>query len=112
MTEEKVAYLIPVRNVKKSKGVICSFLIVCSNRGRDAARDFLRSRPTRIDFIFDSAREVFIASLIADNPSEAHELHEQLKALKGVSKVDMGLLKEFLFVDGWLDQAVARKIAA
>ena len=112
MTEEKVAYLIPVRNVKKSKGVICSFLIICSERGRDAIQEFLRSTTARIDFIFDSAKEIFIATLIANNPSEANELHEQLKVLKGVSRVEMGLLKDFIFIDDWLDQAVARRIAA
>ena len=112
MTDEKVAYLIPVRNVKKSKGVICSFLVTCSERGRDAIREFLRSRPTRVDFIFDSAKELFIATLIANNPSEAHELHDQLKALEGISRVEMGLLNDFIFVDDWLDRAVARKIAA
>ena len=111
MTEEKVGYLIPVRNIKKLKGVICSFLIICSERGREAFQEFLRSTSARVDFIFDSAKEILIATLIANNPSEADELHEQLKVLKGVSRVEMGLLKDFIFVDDWLDQAVARRIS-
>jgi DNA-binding Lrp family transcriptional regulator len=112
MAEEKVAYLIPVRDIKKWKGIVCSFLIICSEQGRDAIRDFLRSRRTRVDFIFDSAMGTFIATLIANNLSEANELHEKLKALKGISRVEMGLLKEFVFVDDWLDRAVARRMAA
>ena len=112
MTQDKVAYLIPVRNVKKSKGIICSFLLLCSERGRAAIREFLGSQPARVDFIYDSAKGIFILTLIADNPSEADDLHDRLKALDGISEVRMGLLKDFIFVDDWLDQAVARRIAA
>jgi DNA-binding MarR family transcriptional regulator len=110
MTQEKVAYLIPVRNIKKSKGIICSFLIFCTDRGRAAIREYINSQPTRVDFIFDSAKGIFILTLVADNPSEANDLHERLKALDGITEVKMDLMKNFIFVDDWLDQAVARRI--
>lgn len=111
MTEAKVAYLIPVRNAKKAKGTICSFLFFCSESGREAIREFLRSQPVRVDFIYGSTKDIFISTLIANNPSEANEMQDQLKRLVGVSEVKMGLVNDFIFVDDWLDQRVARQIA-
>jgi DNA-binding Lrp family transcriptional regulator len=110
MIEAKVAYLIPVRNVRKSKGTICSFLILCTERGRRSIREFLGSHPARVDFIYDSAKDIFILTLITDNPSQVDDLHEQLNALDGISEVQVGLLKDFIFVDQWLDRAVERRI--
>jgi DNA-binding Lrp family transcriptional regulator len=110
MSDDKVAYLIPVRDVKKAKGVICSYLILCSEKGRKAAREFLTARPARVDFLYDSTKGIFIVTLVTDNLPEADSLCEQLRSLEGVEEVRMGLLNDFIFVDGWLDQAVARRV--
>ncbi len=110
MTEEKVAYLIPVRNVKKSKGTISSFLITCSENGRREIDAYMKSKPGRIDFVLDSMKDFFILTLVTDNPSEANGLRDELEALEGVRNVKMGLLNEFIFVDSWLDSAVLRQI--
>jgi DNA-binding Lrp family transcriptional regulator len=111
MTEEKVAYLIPVRNVKKSKGIICSFLIFCSEVGREAIDEFLKSQPTRVDFIYNSTKDLFILTLVTNNPSETSEFHAQLKNLPGVNEVKMEMLSDFIFVDDWLDQIVKQQIS-
>jgi DNA-binding Lrp family transcriptional regulator len=112
MTETNVAYLIPVRNVKMSKGNICSFLIFCSGKGRVSIREFLGSQPLRVDFIHNSARDVFIVTLVTDNLSEANEMREKLKALEEVREVRMGVLNDFVFIDDWLDHAVERQIVS
>jgi DNA-binding Lrp family transcriptional regulator len=110
MIEGKVAYLIPVRNVKKSRGTVCSFLLFCSEKGRAAVEDFAGSQPQKLDFVYNSAKGIMIATFIVNNISEANELHERLRSLAGVGEVKMGLMSDFIFVDDWLDQAVARRI--
>jgi DNA-binding Lrp family transcriptional regulator len=111
MTEDHVAYLIPVRNVSRSRGTICSYLLSCSENGREAVRDLLRSRNLRVDFVYDSSKGVFIFTLVVDNPSQADDFLKELRLIVGVSDVKMGLMKAFIFVDGWLKRAVAKQVA-
>jgi len=112
MSEGRIAYLIPVRNVKKSKGMICSFILFCSERGRAEIDGFVRSQRARVDFIYNSAKGVVILTLMAGNLSEASELQAQLEGLEGITEVRMGLMKDFIFVDDWLDRVVTRRIEA
>jgi DNA-binding Lrp family transcriptional regulator len=111
MTGDHVAYLIPVRNVSRSKGTICSYLVSCSEKGKEEVRDILESRNLRVDFVFDASKEVFIFTLVVDNPSQAEEVQKELRLIEGVNEVKMGLMKDFIFVDGWLDRAVAKQVA-
>ena len=111
MIREKVAYLIPVPNVRKWKGVMCGFLISCSEQGKAAVNSFLKANAVKVGFVHESMRGIFLLTVLAENLSEASDLNAQLTALNGVREVKMSPLKEFIFIDDWLDQAVARKIS-
>ncbi|HXW36666.1 MAG TPA: Lrp/AsnC family transcriptional regulator [Nitrososphaerales archaeon] len=106
-----VAYVIPVRNVKKSRGTFCSFIVFYRGSGLKATMEYLSSRNARIDFVYEAAKGTLILTLVTDNPADADELHRGIKGLEGVSEVRMGLMNDFIFVDDWIDRMVARKVA-
>ncbi len=108
MIQEKVACLIAVRNIKNSKGVTCSLLIYCSERGKKRVSELARSRLDRVDFAFSSVSDLFILTLNLGNLCEAEELIGQIRRLEGVNQIKMGVMKEFIFVDNWIDDVVER----
>ena len=54
---------------------------------------------------------IFVLTTVTDNLSQVNQLLEELKAIRGVSSVETGILNDFIFVEEWLDQAVTRQMA-
>ena len=106
MNESKVAYLIPIRNVRKSEGLLCSFLIFCEDDRKNLIQELLVSRNLSVDFGYTSATNLFLLTLVVDNLVEAEELLDWIRKLDGVRNVKMELLKDFIFVDEWLDETI------
>ena len=106
MTQDRVGYLLPIRNVRNSRGVICSFLVMCAEDKKEGINEVARSLARRVDFSYNSVRGICLLTLFADNLIEADEICERLKKMEGVSGVRMGILKNFVFVDGWMDEKV------
>lgn len=111
MTERTVATLVPVRNVRNRKGTLCNFLIFGSERGQKASKEVLKSLGVRVDFLTQLSEDKIGLIFESDNPSEAKELYNRLKIVDGVSRVVMDLIEDYIFVDDWLDQMVARRAA-
>ncbi len=106
MTESHVAYLIPVRDVRKSRGVLVCYLVTCSTEGQRLVESEIAARGHQVDFVYSSLRNHFLITILADNLAYAEDLLSLVRSIKGVSKTRMDIMKEFIFVDDWLDETV------
>jgi len=109
MVDSKVAYLIPIRNVKKSKGVLSCCIVSCTEDKKKEIEGEILSSGRRVDFGFNSAKDMLIITLALDNLEDADEVRAFISRIQGVEGVRMDILREFIFVDGWLDDLVERK---
>jgi DNA-binding Lrp family transcriptional regulator len=110
MINNKVAYLIPIRNVKKSRGVVACFLVFTTEAEKREILKEMESRGKAIDFSYTSVKDLYILSILLDNLSEAEDLLSWLKGRKEIENVKMEIMKEFIFLDEWLDERVNRQI--
>jgi DNA-binding Lrp family transcriptional regulator len=106
MTESHVAYLIPMRGVKLSKGVICCFLISCRDEQKRQIEIEIERRGERIDFEYNSLSDLLLISLLKDNLARAEDLFSLVKNTKGVKDASMDVMKDFILVDEWLDEQI------
>ncbi len=109
MTEGKMFYLIPVRNVKKSKGLLCNFVILCSEHVKKDIEKLMEK--TRIDFVYPARKGIYNATILFDNISDADELAEEIRTLPGITDLRMNIMKEFIYVDSWLDEVLSKKLS-
>ena len=71
----------------------------------------MESRGKAIDFSYTSMKGLYILSILLDNLSEAEDLLSWLKGRKEIGSVKMEIMKEFIFLDEWLDERVNRQIS-
>jgi DNA-binding Lrp family transcriptional regulator len=111
MIEGKAFYLIPVRNLKKSSGLLCNFIILHDPKSRDGIEAVLDRFRQRIDFVY-MEKGLYNVSLMLDNITTADELAETLGSVHGVHDLKMNIVKDFIFVDEWLEDLFERKLRA
>jgi len=106
MTESNVAYLIPLREIKKSKGVLSCFLITCQEEQQQLIEKEIRTQGYEVDFVYTSIKNHFLVSLLTDNLATAEDLLLLIKNIEGIAEARLDIMKEFIFVDGWLEDTV------
>jgi uncharacterized protein (UPF0332 family) len=114
MIEGKMFYLIPVRNVRKSSGVLCNFMIRYRNSSGSVDNEIgklIDEIRHRVDFEYN-LKGLYNVSLMLDNVKEADEFKGNMSALRGVRDVRMNIIKDFIFVDDWLDDIIEKKLRA
>ena len=111
MTEGHVAYLIPIREVKKSRGVLSCFLVTCQDDRRAMIEKEIRTRGYDVDFLYTSIRNHLLISLLIDNLASAEDLLLSIRKMEGVEEVRLDIMKEFIFVDGWLEETIEKIIS-
>jgi DNA-binding Lrp family transcriptional regulator len=113
MTASDIAYLIPLRDARRARGLMCCFLIRCLEERKRSLQEAISNRTfLRIDFGYTSLRSQVLLTLFAENLGEAEDLLGWLKSLEGVTSVSMNLLKDFIFVDDWLDGKISSILEA
>ncbi|MDG6905173.1 MAG: hypothetical protein JRN20_05230 [Nitrososphaerota archaeon] len=70
----------------------------------------LLSKGKRIELANTSAREYSTFVTVFDNLSEADEFVEAIRALDGVEKVKIGVMKELIMVQDWLRDEIGRRL--
>jgi DNA-binding Lrp family transcriptional regulator len=107
MTSDHVGWLMPIRRIAKSKRLTCSYLV--QGEVEDSLLDgLITSVSGIIDFAARWRRDLCSRTLALANISLADELATSIKNLPGVTKVRMSLPKEFIAVDGWIDDRLER----
>jgi DNA-binding Lrp family transcriptional regulator len=109
MIAGKMFYLIPVRNVKKSSGLLCNFVIRYQENSRRQIEELFGPLREWIDFNYYE-KGLYNVSLMLDNITAADELTESLSGVKGLIDVRMNIIKDFIYVDDWLDDIIQGKI--
>ena len=107
MISGKVFYLIPVRNLKKSSGVLCNFVFRCTEDSREGIEGALESIKRRVDFVY-AQKGLFNVSLMLDNITAADDLADTIREIHGVEDLRLNIMKNFIFVDSWLDDILER----
>lgn len=108
MTQANAFYLMPISAYQKSAVVTCSFTVRCHDRKRKSIVDQeIKSKLARMVFSNTSADEYSMFSVLCNNMSEAEAMLEMMGGIKGVDSVEMGVVKEVIFVSDWLDEQVA-----
>jgi len=85
--------------------VISCFLISCLDDQKRRIEKEIESRGERIDFEYASLRDLLLITLLADNLVTAEDLFIHIKNMNGVKDTRMDMMKDFIFVDDWLDES-------
>jgi hypothetical protein len=86
--------------------VICCFLISCHDEQKRQIEKEIASRGERIDFEYNSLSDLLLITLVTDNLARAEDLLSHIKEINGVMEARMDVMKDFIFVDDWLDEQV------
>lgn len=112
MINGRMFYLIPVRNVKRSSGLLCNFVIrYTRNEVQSEIENVLEPLQERVDFVY-KRKELYNVSMMLDNIRDADELEESFRRLSGVNDLRMNIVRDFIFVDEWLDDNIDRKLVS
>lgn len=112
MIEGKMFYLIPVRNVKRSSGLLCNFVMRYNgNEVQSEIEKILEPLQARTDFVYKN-KGLYNVSMMLDNIRDADELEESLRRLSGLNDLRMNIVKDFIFVDEWIDEILDLKMAS
>jgi hypothetical protein len=57
-----------------------------------------------------NAKGYYPVSLFFNNISEAEEFREKLERVQGVLETQMNIMKEFIFIDSWLDDVLQKHV--
>ena len=106
MTADCVGYLLPVRNIRTSKGLVCSFLIQ-GKIEENQIDDLVSQVSGRTELSLKFRPDLRGRTVTLNNLSVAEELLASMKNLGGVTRLKMNLVKEFIPVDAWLDEKLA-----
>lgn len=107
MTTSYVGYLMPIRQIGRSKGLTCSYLIEGNVEDR-AIDELIISASGQIDFTARCRSDLCARTIAIENIAVAEELANSIRNLKGVVRVKMNLPREFIPVDGWLGDQLLR----
>jgi DNA-binding Lrp family transcriptional regulator len=110
LTDGNAFFSVPRLNIAKAPGVNCRFIVFCPDENKKRRVDeLIRSRPERIVFAHTGAKQYSAFTILCNNISEANEIHGWMNGLDGVKDVRMGIMKDFIVVDDWLDEEIEKR---
>jgi DNA-binding Lrp family transcriptional regulator len=111
LTEGKAVYLSRPPNVNVVGGLMCNFLVFCSDPGKKRAADYvIHSTFSRIGASDTSPEQFSNFGISCENFSEADKVMERMKAIDGVQSVRMRVVKEIIVVQDWLRNQIAMRV--
>ena len=110
MIDGMIFYLIPVRNVKRSSGLLCNFVMRFDNdKLQSEIENMLKPLQQRVDFVYKKRRLYNVAMML--DSKDADEIEESLRHISGMNDLRMNIVRDFIFLDEWLDGVIDRKLA-
>jgi DNA-binding Lrp family transcriptional regulator len=111
MKDGKAVYLLRPPNVTVVGGLMCNFLVFCSDLDKKRAADrVVNSTFSRIGASQTSPEQYSSFGISCENFSEADKVMERLKAIDGVLSVRMRVVNEIILVQDWLSEQIAMRI--
>jgi len=109
LTSQHVGWLTPIRQVRNTSGLACAFLV--QGKFDESSIDNLISAVSgKTDFYLKPREDLLIITVDVGNISIAEDLTNSIREARGISRVRMNLLREFLPVDDWLDDKLRSRI--
>ena len=105
LTESKAFFHMFQLDFRKSDGVTCSVIVSYGDEGKKRKLDReISSRLDRIIFLATAARSTSQFNFVCDNIAEAGSIKEWIEGLDGVSRTEMGIIREYILSSEWLDE--------
>jgi DNA-binding Lrp family transcriptional regulator len=109
LTEHRALFLIGLPNFRQTTGITGNFLIFCSDRERKyAISEKVISKFENTAFAA-AASNYLMFNIYFHNLSEVETAPEWIKKLEGVEKVRMRIMKDLIFLCGWLDEQMKKR---
>jgi hypothetical protein len=112
MSEGRAVYLQGTPVFGKHAGMSCVFLVFCPDiRKKKAMDEAVLSQTRRVDLASTNSEQHSTFVMVYDNLSEADDALEWIKNLDGVKMVKMGIMKELIVVQDWLNSQIEKNLA-
>ncbi|MHB1492957.1 MAG: AsnC family transcriptional regulator [Thermoplasmataceae archaeon] len=110
MSENHAVYLQGTPNFSKFAGLSCVFVVLCLNQTEKLAVDHaILSKVKRIELANTSSNQYSTFVTLFDNLAESDDFIGWIGGLDGVKSVGMGIMRELLVVQKWLQQEVTKR---
>ena len=111
MTSKRIAYLTPVRNTEKLAGLLCSLLVFCDESKKPSLVQRIMRLSSRIDFLQAGGKDILLSTIFTDNLLEQERISNEIRGMTGVHDIKVGIIRNFIPVDQWLDKQIDKSIA-
>ena len=110
MKEGKAIYLLRPPNVSAVGGLMCNFLVFCSDPVKKRAADkTILSTFSRTGASDTSSEQISAFGISCENFAEADKVTQKLRAIDGVLNVRMRVVNEIVVVEDWLRNQIAKR---
>ena len=110
MYESRAVYLQGVPNFSKFAGLSCVFIVFCPDQMKKFAMDHtILSKVKRIELANTSSKQYSTFVTLFDNLAESDDFIGWIGGLDGVKSVSMGIMRELLVVQKWLQEEVTKR---
>ena len=111
LKDGRAIYLHRPPNADVVTGLMCNFQIFFSDPGKKRTADYEIHSTFKRMGASDTTHALFsIFGISCANFSEADKVTERLKAIDGVERVDMRIMKEIILVQDWLRDQIAMRL--
>jgi DNA-binding Lrp family transcriptional regulator len=111
LKEHRAFFLMGLPNFRQLVGTTGNFLIFCSDEAkRSSAAKSIMSRFENTAFAAVT-RSVIMCNIFFHNLSEAEQAYKWIKTLEEVRGVRMRILKDLIFVEGWLHYEMKKRFS-
>ena len=105
ITEGKAAFAVGTPNVDRTAGLLCNYLVQCTDVGRKRAADrAVHESIPRIGTYDTGPDRLSMFGVACENLAQAEEVLTRLRSLYQVDSVRMGVIRKIVAVDAWLDR--------
>ena len=105
MIEKKAFFRMFRLDFQKSDGITCSVIVTYGDEGKKEKLDrTIASRLDKTIFLATAARTASQFNFVCSNIAEAESIKEWIERLDGVSRADMGIIREYILTSEWLDE--------
>ena len=110
MSESHAVYLQGIPNFSKFAGLSCVFIVFCLDQAKKLAVDHaILSKVKRIELANTSSKQYSTFVTLFDNLAESDDFIGWISGLDGVNSVSMGIMRELLVVQKWLQEEVTKR---
>ena len=110
LTEGNAVYLQGMPNFSKFVGLSCVFIIYCpEEKDKRTVDRVIHSTVRRIELANTGAKQYSTFVTLFDNLAESVNFNDWINGLEGVKRVSMGIMKELIIEQEWLQKEIRKR---